>query len=204
MPEHIFLQILAIDVVRIVHLVAIAVGLGTMVSTDINTFRRVGRPITAEFLGAVEGAHRIMMPALMVAWVSGICLIYARTGFELASFSPKLWVKLMVVGVLTVTAVLVKWRVMPILEGARGDTLMEVRLDDKIVLALCAALSMSGWTSALILGASVAVKSAGWSFLVGVMLLIYAFALGMALVVAHRLDARVQRAIARADRIAAE
>lgn len=195
---------LAVDAVRLIHLLAVAVGLGTMVSTDVSTLRRVERPVNRNYSDTLEAAHSLMMPALLVAWVSGIALIGIRTGFDLTAFSPKLWMKLMVVGLLTSTAVVIKWRVMPIIEAAHGTTLMELSLQDKLVLAICAGLSMSGWGTALVLGASTFFKTADWPILLVCVFAIYAGAIGTAIRTTFVLHRRVADAIDQARRIAAE
>lgn len=196
--------ILGSDVVRLAHLLAISVGLGTMVATDIGTLRRVERAVDGEYCRAVENAHRLMMPALMLAWASGIVLIGMRTGFDLNAFSPKLWAKLVVVTTLTLTAFVVQWQVMPIIHRAKGATLMEVGLRDKLVLAVCAGLSMSGWTTALVLGASQFFKTAGWVTVISLLAVIYVVAIATALRVALVLHTKVEIAISQTRRIAAE
>ena len=198
------IDLLALDLIRIIHLLAIAIGLGTMVFTDLTTLRRVEQPVGGDYLKLLDGAHAIMMPALLVAWASGIALIGARTGFDIGAFTPKLWCKLFVVTGLTVTAVLVRHKVMPILRASEGSVLMELPLDQKLVLGVIASLSMSGWGMALVLGASTAVKTAGWDVLFGCLLLGYAAALSVALIVTHALHARVRRFLPSAERIAAE
>ena len=195
---------IALDAVRITHLLAIAVGLGTMVFTDLTTLRRVERPVGADYLRLLDSAHSIMMPALVLAWISGLGLIWVRTGFDLSAFTPKLWTKLIVVSGLTATAFAIRRLVMPILQRADGRVLMELDLEEKLILGTCASLSMSGWGMALVLGASQVFKTADWSVLIGSMLLVYATALGLALRLAHALHARLMASASSARRIAAE
>lgn len=151
------------DMIRFIHLLAIAIGLGTVVSTDIISFRRVERPVTEEYIQAVEGAHGVIVIAFIAAWISGIALIGVTTGFDVASFSTKLWCKIGVVSLLAITAYAVKRLVMPILRFAEGRTLMEAPLGDKLIMAFCAGMSMSGWGSALLLGGlGMAKAMPGW------------------------------------------
>ena len=195
------ISVLVNDLVRLAHLGAMAVGLGTMVSTDIMTLRRVERRVSDEYCRAVESAHRIMMPAIIAAWATGIVLIGLRTGFDPGAFTPKLLAKLTVVSLLTITAVVVKWQVMPILARAKGATLMEVPLTDKLVLALCAAMSISGWSLALLLGASVTFKTAGSATLIALLGSVYAVALITAVYAAFVLHARVTMVARQTDRL---
>jgi hypothetical protein len=194
--------VLGNDLARLAHLMAMAVGLGTMVSTDIMTFLRVERSVSREFCRAIESAHRVMVPAILAAWVTGIVLIGLRTGFDPAAFTPKLFAKLIVVSMLTVTAVMIKWHVMPIIARSVGTTLMEVSLRDKLVLACCAALSMSGWSTALLLGASQTFRTADWTTLIGLLAVVYTVAIAVAIRAALVLHARVQNAIEQTSRIA--
>ena len=158
------------DVIRFVHLVAIAVGFGTVVSTDFLSVWRVNKPITAEYLRAVEAAHHVIVPALAVAWVTGICLIGLLTSFELAAFSTKLWMKLIVVSQLVLTAYVIKRFVMPILRFNEGRTLMEAPLGDMLIMAFCAGMSMAGWGSAILLGGlGLAKVVPGWLLVVTVL-----------------------------------
>lgn len=151
------------DMIRFIHLLAIAIGLGTVVSTDIISFRRVERPVTEEYIGSVEGAHSVILWSFAAAWLSGVALIGITTGFDVASFSTKLWCKIGVVTTLALTAYAVKRLVMPILRFAEGRTLMEAPLGDKLIMAFCAGMSMSGWGSALLLGGlGMAKTMPGW------------------------------------------
>ena len=195
-------SVLANDLIRLAHLAAMAVGLGTMVSTDIMTLRRVERRISNEYCRAIESAHRIMMPALLAAWVTGMVLIGLRTGFDPAAFTPKLVAKLTVVSLLSITAVVVKWQVMPIIARAKGETLMEVPLAGKLILALCAAMSMSGWGLALLLGASETFRTADAATLTALLVATYAVAVATALYAAFALHARVAMVVRQTDRLA--
>ncbi len=201
-PESVL--IMGTDLVRLAHLMAMAVGLGTMVSTDIMTLRRVERRISGEYCRAIESAHRIMMPAILAAWITGIVLIAIRTGFDPANFTPKLAAKLTVVSLLTITAVVVKWQVMPIIARAEGVTLMETSLRDKLVLAVCAAMSMSGWSLALLLGASVTFKTADWPTLVALLVTVYMVALATAVYSAFALQSRVTMVLRQTEKLAVQ
>ncbi|MEM1300653.1 MAG: hypothetical protein AAGH68_15375 [Pseudomonadota bacterium] len=182
---------LFVDTVRFVHLGAMAVGLGTMVSTDLISLKRADRPVTEEYCRAVHAAHAIMAPALIAAWVSGLFLLVIRTGLDLDAFTPKLWAKLVVVTLLTLTAFAVKRLVMPVLSFNLGRTLMEAPRGDKLIMAICAALSMSGWGCALMLGAvGMFANAPGWALTV-LLIGIYGSALNIAVWHALRLHDRV-------------
>ena len=176
---------------RFVYLGSMAIGLGTMVATDWSSIRRVGRPVTREYCDAIESAHSIIAPALIVAWISGLALLVLRTGLAAEAMSAKLYAKLFVVTTLTLTAIAVKTFVMPILLGLKGKTLMEADLGEKLVMAVCAALSMCGWGLALALGGFTVLKTMPGYVLFPMILFAYATALGTAIFGAFRLHARL-------------
>jgi len=92
------------DAIRYVHLVAVAVGLGTAFVADLTALRHMGSGITPRVLDTLHTCHRIIWPALAVMWLSGLVLIGIRTGYVIADFSPKLWTKIAVVTLLTFNA----------------------------------------------------------------------------------------------------
>ena len=66
---------------KTIHLAAMAVGFGTMVATDFLSMRHLRNPVTRSYRRALRQAHAVMFPALIIAWITGISLIWARTGF---------------------------------------------------------------------------------------------------------------------------
>lgn len=185
------------DLVRFVHLIAIAIGFGTVVSTDFLSVWRVDKPLSDEYLRAVEAAHHVIVPALIVAWITGLFLIGLTTGFDAAAFSTKLWMKLIVVTQLALTAYLIKRFVMPMLRLNKGRTLMEAPLGDKLIMAFCAGLSMAGWGSAILLGGLAMAKMVpGWLLagtILGLHIAVVGIALKSALVLHERLQTTARR-----------
>lgn len=154
------------DAVRILHLAAIAAGIGAVIATDLTMLRLLGVPIGSRHGAALEVAHRLIGPALLGAWVTGIALIGLRTGFAVEAFSPKLWMKLAVVTALSLNVLLIKRIVQPTLDEYEGWTLAEIPLAQKLSMALGGAISVAGWSAALFLGASRIFKTASWELLV--------------------------------------
>lgn len=186
---------------RVVHLGSMAIGLGTMVATDLSSIRRVGRPVTRQYCDAIVNAHSIIAPALLVAWISGLALLVLRTGLMAEAMSAKLYAKLFVVTTLTITVVAVKTFVMPILLGLHGKTLMEADLSEKLIMAVCAALSMCGWGLALMLGGFTVLKAMPGYVLFPMIFLAYATAVGTAVFCAVRLHSRLDEMDERLQRI---
>jgi len=183
------------DFVRLIHIGAIALGLGTVVMADFTTLRRIGRPVTAEFCSTVQSAHAIILPALVFAWLTGIILLGLRTGFTMSEITPKLWTKLAVVGSLTVTVFAIRHSVLPAIERNIGRTLMEASLGEKLTMAVCAAFSMAGWSSALLLGGHAATNVAPVWVVILAVFVIHAVLLVLALRSTFLLHDRVQQAV---------
>ncbi|MEM6624359.1 MAG: hypothetical protein AAF674_19210, partial [Pseudomonadota bacterium] len=89
-------------------------------------------------------------------------------GFEMANFSPKLWMKVMVVTVLTVTAGAMQVSVFPLLRARLGHSLLALARRDRLVLAFFVGLSAAGWLSAVLLGAVRIFKTMDWPTLLAV------------------------------------
>ncbi|MEM9010413.1 MAG: hypothetical protein AAGE18_04250 [Pseudomonadota bacterium] len=172
------------DIVRIGHLFFMAMGIGCVVATHAGTLRSLNAPLSAPRLAQIEHVHGLLMAALVGAWVTGVVLVYLRTGGVIAEFSPKLWIKLMVVSVLMLTALAVRRHVMPVLEAAVGRRLLDLGFGAKLRLAVFSGLSAAGWSSALILGASQAVKAMDWAPLISFFGLLYLAGLGGAVTAA--------------------
>ena len=195
-----FLEVID-GVLKFTHLAAIAVGVGGVVSTDVMTFRRAQRPVTDEYLASIESAHALIMPALVAAWITGLLLLVTRYGVNPAEWSGKAWAKLVVVSLLSVTAMLVKRQVAPVLMRLQGRTLIEAPLADKLIMAVCAALSITGWTLALAIGAISSLKALpAWVVLLAVVAA-YGTALALAIRAARSMDRNLELARRQADRI---
>jgi hypothetical protein len=150
-----------IDVATFTHLGAMAAGLGAVIFADSTILGRVARPVTPRQLGVVHHAHGVITIALVLLWASGLALLGLKTGFDPANFTPKLLAKLGTVGVLTLTAVAMAKVALPQMTGALGRRLVDLPLADQCLLALCAGMSAAGWGTALMLGASKILKTAG-------------------------------------------
>lgn len=173
-----------IDVATFVHLGAMAAGLGAVIFADSTILQRISRPISPRMLGVVHHAHAVITIALILLWISGIAILGLKTGFDPSKFSPKLLTKLGTVSVLTLTAIAMAKVALPQMTGSVGRRLIDLPLADQCLLALCAGMSAAGWGTALMLGASKILKTAGDEVMViaaGMHGLAVAGALGMAL-----------------------
>jgi len=155
----------AIDIVRIVHLACFAVGMGSGVYFDFRTLIRLNRPFEEFDLVEFERVHKVVFAALLGLWITGVMLIYIRTGFDLDNFTPKLIVKLSVVSVLTLNAHYIGYSILPRVAGAIGHRASELPLSYMMPMTVAAAISMFCWIGGLILGASNVLRTAGWDTL---------------------------------------
>jgi len=150
-----------IDAATFVHLAAMAAGCGAVVFADSTLLRRPSRPFGRGQLAVIEHAHGIITIALVLLWLSGLALLGLKIGFDPARFSPKLVTKLGTVTMLTVTAVAMACYALPYLRANLGRRLIDAPLPQQSALALCAAMSAAGWSTALLLGSSKILKTAG-------------------------------------------
>lgn len=168
------------DAIRLVHLAGVALGLGTVVSVALSLRPMLEKGLDRQMLAFVRRSHAMIAAAIVVLWVAGLALIGIRTGFDPAAFSPKLITKLVVVTVLTIDALLMGLCVSPVLARHSGQSLKELSVPERLLLANCAALSGASWLYALMLGASSVLKTAQTPLLILVGVVIYGTAYTLA------------------------
>lgn len=182
---------LLIDVIVYFHLLFVAIGLGLAVRLDFIFFRgRHARP-SQVLLADTALSHQMISTALVGLWGSGICLIYMRTGFALEAFSPKLWIKLIIVSLLSVNAIIIGIFVMPVMERYKDRPVLDIPIRYKLPMAVSAATSAFCWFTALALGAMTTLKTQSWGTLGTVFGIEYA--LGMMVAVSLALWARTPK-----------
>ena len=146
--------------------------------------RKLGSRITSPDLNMLEVVHKHVWFGLALLWVSGLTLLYARTGLVISEFSPKLFAKLAVVGILTANAVLKGALAMPILRRNVDQSYFEFSFKDKTMLCLMGAISVCSWLSGLILGIFSALKFASFNLLLPIFATLYCAALVAAIAIA--------------------
>lgn len=159
MPEDI------IDVIRISHLLCFALGMGAGLYFDLRALRRLNQPFTKDEAEELRHVHNFVFAALFGLWVTGALLIYIRTGFDLANFTPKLWMKLIIVVTLSINSFGIGRIVLPFVRRSVGRCALELPLRAILPMTLTTALSVFCWLSSLVLGASVTFKTADWTVL---------------------------------------
>ena len=148
------------DALRFAHLLAVAVGFGVAVETEVYMARRRRTAISPGLLSGLGHRHRVILAALAAMWVTGLALVALRTGFQLADVTPKLWAKIIVVTILSVNAVFVSEIAMPILAAHRGRRIGALPAPRRRALFSVAGISAASWLVAFLLGASAILKVA--------------------------------------------
>ncbi|MEM8650973.1 MAG: hypothetical protein AAGF54_10615 [Pseudomonadota bacterium] len=165
------------DITRFTHFVGFAIGIGAGCFADWSIIKKLGSEITTCDLNNLETVHKLVWAGLGLLWVSGLGLIYIRTGMELSNFTPKLVMKLFVVSLLTLNAVLLGRFAMPILARNVNKAYLSFSLEDKTILCVLGAVSICSWMCGLILGIFAALKMASFAFLFPLFIGLYSAAL---------------------------
>ncbi len=156
---------MTVDIVCGVHLFFVILGMGPALYYDLRSFHRIARPIRENDLRELRRIHAVVSFACAGLWVSGAALIYIRTGYDFASFSPKLWCKVAVVTCLMINALVLTVMIVPALARSEGQRLIDLPPRLLVPMTLCAGVSLTCWILALILGSSVVLKTANWDVL---------------------------------------
>jgi len=178
------LEGLLIDGARFGHFIGFALGIGAGCFADYSLLRKLDSEVSSCDISNIELIHRIVWVGLLLLWGSGFVILYARTGFQWAEFTPKLLVKLLVVGILTLNAILLGMIAMPILRSNINRSYMTFSLEHKVILCLLAALSTCSWISGLVLGIFSALKPADFGLMLPMFGFFYAVATVSAIVAA--------------------
>lgn len=162
-----------IDAARYAHILAVAIGFGAAFLADFHVISRLGKPIDDGLTTTMHLCHSVILVMLGAMWVTGLLLVYIRTGFDLGNFTPKLIAKLMTVAILTANAALITKFAFPLIEQNRGRSLMWLPLSAKLRLAGIGAVSSASWMMALAMGSSKVLAASGWAVFVVLMPVIY-------------------------------
>ncbi|WP_394155827.1 hypothetical protein [Loktanella salsilacus] len=155
-----------IDMLRSAHLLFFAAGMGTSLYYDFRTFQTLHDPIDKIEIQGLMRIHTWVSLTFGCLWVSGIALIYIRTAFDLAAFSPKLWLKVGIMTLMVWNAQKIGRKIIPLLKDNVGTPMIGLPTPQLLGATQLAVNSMFCWTAGLILGSSVAVKTAPWETLI--------------------------------------
>lgn len=169
-------EILA-DAARFIHFIGFALGIGAGSFADFSILRKINTDITTCDLGNLETVHKIVWTGLGLLWVSGLIILYTKTGFSILEFTPKLIMKLAVVVLLTVNAFLLGLWAIPILKKNINRPYISFSLEHKTVLSLLASISVCSWLSGLILGIFSTLRPADFDIILPIFATLYGLAI---------------------------
>lgn len=144
---------LVTDLVRVIHFLGFAVGIGAAVFLEGLVLSRARVAIEEEELALIEHGHRLILIALGALWLTGLALIGLKTGFDPALVTAKMQMKMWVVAALTANAFVIAWVATPLLRDALYSSLSDMHDVELAMIGGAAGLSAAGWLSALVLGA---------------------------------------------------
>lgn len=154
-----------IDIIRVIHLISVALGMGTAMYLDLKSLSRYHVSCTLSQIQDLKYIHKVVSIALVNLWLTGLMLIYIRTSGDLNNFSPKLYTKVLIVVLLTINSTLIHKYVILVLEKTKGKAISKLNLKEKIPILFIASTSAFCWFSALSLGASSVLKTLDWDIL---------------------------------------
>lgn len=172
------------DAARALHLLGLALGFGLAIVADASAARLMVRPLDRREVTGLQRLHRTVSLGLVLFWISGLVLLYLRTGFQVQNFSPKLMTKLGVVTLLTANAIMIGRLALPVLVATQGLRFGALPQGLRVQMAVLGALSTAGWISALALGVFSQMRTMEWSHLSEIVGIIYLAALSAALLAA--------------------
>jgi hypothetical protein len=176
-----------VDLARYAHILSVAIGFGAAFLADFHVISRLGRPVDDDLTITLHVCHRVIWKMVVAMWATGLIMIYIRTGFVFANFSPKLISKLVTVAILTLNAGLISKVAMPLVEVNRGRSLMWMPLGSKLALAGIGAVSSASWMLAMAMGSSKVLAASGWVVFVVLMPFIYFAGIFLAVAVMYLL-----------------
>lgn len=137
------------------HLIGLALGLGTATLLDLLILRALvrGRIASAD-LGVVRFAAAVVTAGLALLWLSGLGLLACFSAFDLQALqNPKLWVKILVVALLSLNGLAIHAQLLPLIHRQSGRGLFDgvSRIKTSLVLA-SGAVSITSWYVPLLLG----------------------------------------------------
>lgn len=159
-----------VDAIRVLHLFCFAAGMGIAVFFDWRAIRASHVQISQDDLGVLSDIHAWIKMAFAGLWVTGIMLIYIRTGFELSNFTPKLVTKLAVMTLMLLNVQAIARYVLPIFGDNVGRSMFELPYAKLATMSQCAINSIFFWFAGLTLGSSAVLKTQGWDVLLPMIL----------------------------------
>ncbi len=162
-------QDIILDLVRGPHLLGVIIAMGAAIYYDLRSLHRIFQPLSATDIEEVRRIHIIVATGFTAIWMTGLGLLWIRTGFDVASFSPKLWCKLIIVTLLSANAIVLAFWLLPMLRTNIGTRLLDLPNRVILMMSTVAGVSISSWLLALTLGFSTTLKTAKWDVLLPIL-----------------------------------
>ncbi|MGY3438630.1 MULTISPECIES: hypothetical protein [unclassified Marinovum] len=174
---------------------SVAIGLGVAFTADFIVLSHLRSRTTPRDHATLETCHSVVTLALVGMWASGLALIYLRTGFVWAEFSPKLLVKLLVVAVLTFNAVLIGRYALPMFRTAGARGIWALGAGQRNAAVVIGGVSTASWLFALALGSSKFLATSSATVFLCLLPLVYGTAILTAISAVSLLRVRVKPVI---------
>ena len=174
------------DLLRCIHLLGLALGLGLTMYAVLIIASRVRGAIDLITVARLEELHAYISVSLTALWVTGLLSLYLKTGFAASYFTAALWMKLAAAVALTVSATLIGSIVLPMLRRRGGWRYGEAPLEDRLHFSVIGAVACASWFVAVTLGASDTLANSGALAVALVALGLYASCVGVGLLAAYR------------------
>ncbi|MCE0559030.1 hypothetical protein [Motilimonas sp. E26] len=134
------------------HILSLAAAIGAMIMTELLISRRF-RNFSYDLFEVIQLAHRTINWSLAVLWLSGI-------GFLLQGYSEdpayimnqKVWVKVLVVALVTLNGYFISRRVLPNIRGLCEGNLLANSVEQALLFRVSISISLAGWLIAVFFG----------------------------------------------------
>lgn len=137
------------------HLIGLALGLGSASLVDLLILRAlIRRRFEPAEISFVHLASAVVTAGLALLWLSGLGLLASFSAFDLTALqNPKLWVKILVVAVLSLNGLAIHAYALPLIGRQSGRGLFDgvTRMNSCLLLAI-GAVSATSWYVPLFLG----------------------------------------------------
>ncbi len=175
------------SVLRIVHFIGLALGLGAATVLDLLVLRFLIRgKITQDHWKVFKFGSKVVNWGLILLWVTGLGFLTYYGVFDPAKLgNEKIWAKMTIVLILTVNGGFIHSIILPRVKRQIGRSLMEgLSSSHRSVFVVSGAVSAVSWYVPMMLGA---LPQLNFAVPMGTILLAYAALLGSAILVAHAL-----------------
>jgi len=135
-----------------IHLLTTCIAVGSLLLMDFELLLKRGKALLEEEVKSLEKTAKLMVYALVVLWISGLCLV--ALGYlekpETYLTNQKLWAKFSVVFVLTINGYFLHHFSFPKISSGLG--MFELAKDEQMLLGLTGVVSTVSWLFASYLG----------------------------------------------------